>query len=62
MITLSASPSKEIPISALFFFTAVCIFLGKVEPHFSFMFKPFGLFPIIITSAPKDLINFGAAL
>ena len=59
---LSASPSKEIPIWALYFFTAFLILFGKVEPQFLFIFKPLGFIPIAITFAPKDLNKSGPAL
>ena len=62
IIILSASPSREIPISALNFFTADCIFFGKVEPHFLLIFKPLGWMPIEKTFAPKDFNNFGPDL
>ena len=44
------------------FFTADLIFLGKVDPHFLLMFKPFGLIPIAMTLAPNDFNNSGPAL
>ena len=44
-IILSASPSKEIPISALCFLTKDFILFGKVEPHLSLILKPFGDVP-----------------
>ena len=62
IIILSASPSREIPIWALYFFTADLILLGNVEPQFSLIFKPLGLIPIAITFAPKDLNNSGPDL
>ena len=62
IIILSASPSKDIPMCALYFFTADLIFLGKVDPHFLLIFKPFGLIPIAITLAPNDFNNSGPAL
>ena len=39
IIILSASPSKEIPRCALYFFTAFLILLGCVEPQFLLIFK-----------------------
>ena len=62
MIILSASPSNEIPICALCFFTAFLIFSGNVDPQFLLIFKPLGFTPIAITLAPKDLNNSGPAL
>ena len=50
------------PTLALYFLTAVFIFEGYVDPHFSLMFNPFGFTPIEITFAPSSLSNFGAAL
>ena len=44
-IILSASPSKDIPICALFFRTKDFIFCGKVDPQLSFIFKPLGEVP-----------------
>jgi hypothetical protein len=46
----------------LYFFTADLIFLGKVDPHFLLIFKPFGLTPIAMTLAPNDFNNSGPAL
>ena len=57
MIILSASPSKEIPICALFFFVRYLILFGKVDPHLSFILNPLGVVPILFTIAPKDLSN-----
>ena len=62
IIILSASPSKEIPISALCFFVKALIFFGKVDPHLSFIFNPLGEIPISKTFAPRDLNNFGPDL
>ena len=62
IIILSASPSKEIPTLALYFFTAALIFDGYVDPHFSLIFKPLGLTPIEMTFAPSSFKSFGAAL
>ena len=62
IIILSASPSKEIPTCALFFLTADLILFGKVEPHLSFILRPFGFIPIVIIFAPNSFNNFGAAL
>ena len=62
MITLSASPSKEIPTFALNFLTAVLILDGKVDPHFSLMLKPSGFTPIEMTFAPSSFRSLGAAL
>ena len=62
MIILSASPSKEIPICARYFFTAFLILFGKVEPQFLFILRPLGFTPIEKTVAPKDLNNSGPAL
>ena len=50
------------PIWALYFLTAVLIFLGKVEPQSLLMFNPFGFTPIAITLAPNDFNNSGPAL
>ena len=61
-IILSASPSKDIPISALYFLTKNFIFLGKVEPQFSLMLKPLGDVPNWKTFAPKLLKSFGPDL
>ena len=61
-IILSASPSKEIPISALCFFVKILIFFGKVDPHLSFIFSPLGEVPISNTFAPRVLNNFGPDL
>jgi len=62
IIILSASPSNEIPISALCFFVKNLILFGKVDPQLSFMFIPFGEVPISKTFAPRDLNNFGPDL
>ena len=59
---LSASPSREIPMCALYFLTASLILFGKVEPQFWLIFKPLGFIPMAITLAPKDLSNSGPAL
>ena len=61
-IILSASPSKEIPRCALYFFTAFLILFGCVEPQFLLIFNPFGIAPIVNTFAPRDLNNSGPAL
>ena len=61
-MTLSASPSNAIPTFALYFLTALLIFDGNVDPHFSFIFIPFGFTPIEITFAPSSFSNLGAAL
>ena len=53
MIILSASPSREIPMLALYFFTADLILFGNVDPQLSLIFNPFGFIPIAITFAPK---------
>ena len=38
------------------------ILLGKVEPQFLFILKPFGFIPIAYTFAPRDSNNLGPAL
>ena len=35
---------------------------GYVDPHFSFIFNPFGFTPMEITFAPRSFNNLGAAL
>ena len=50
------------PKWALCFFTASLILFGYVEPQFLLILRPFGLTPIDITFAPKDLNNSGPAL
>ena len=54
-ITLSASPSSAIPISAFSFFTTSIIFSGCIAPQSKFMFNPSGLSLSTITSAPSSL-------
>ena len=60
--TLSASPSKHIPISALFSRTAFCAFSGFVEPHSLLILKPSGATPRDTTSAPSSLRIWGRIL
>jgi len=62
IIILSASPSREIPMCALYFFTANLILLGNVEPQFLLILSPLGFIPIENTLAPKDFSNSGPAL
>ena len=38
------------------------ILLANVEPQFKFIFKPFGLVPMVITCAPNIFNNFGPDL
>ena len=62
IIILSASPSREIPMCALYFFTANLILFGNVEPQFLLILSPLGFIPIENTLAPKDFSNSGPAL
>ena len=62
IIILSASPSREIPICALYFFTANLILFGNVEPQFLLILRPLGFIPIENTFAPRDFNNSGPAL
>ena len=55
MMILSASPSKDIPMSALFFFTRNLILFGNVEPQLLLMLIPLGFVPNWKTLAPKVL-------
>ena len=51
---LSASPSNEIPKSALYFFTIFFIFEGYVDPQLRLILRPFGFMPSTNSLAPKD--------
>ena len=59
-MTLSASPSKLKPISALF--SIIAFFNGSrhVDPQFKFIFKPFFSLLITFTEAPR-LLNTSSA-
>ena len=61
-MTLSASPSNDIPRLTLYFLTKDLIFLGKVDPQFLLIFKPFGEVPTLYTFAPKDFRSLGPDL
>ena len=57
-MTLSASPSRAIPKSALNFFTLFFKTPGNVDPQLSLIFSPLGVVPIANTFAPKSDSSF----
>ena len=62
IMILSASPSKDRPISAPVFLISAAIFSGYVEPQFLLIFRPSGLLPVTKTSAPSSFKTAGAIL